>query len=116
MGSHLQFMMITGEIEAQDDATNDEAPVNENLDQQAEQIPPAPPPLAPVRRSTIERRPSTRYHPYEYVMLTDVGEPESYQEVMAHEWLKAMQEELKSLHENHTYELVKLLNKQRLSR
>lgn len=110
---HLQFMMITGETEAQDDATNDEAPVNENFDQQAqaEQVPPAPPPQAPVRRSTIERRPSTRYHPYEYVMLTDGGEPESYPEAMAHdkkdEWLKAMQEELKSLHENHTYDLVK---------
>lgn len=34
------------EPEAQDDATNDEAPVNDNFDQQAqaEQVPPAPPP------------------------------------------------------------------------
>ncbi|GAB4857460.1 hypothetical protein Ancab_015369 [Ancistrocladus abbreviatus] len=44
------------EQEAQDDATNDEAPVNENFDQQAqaEQVPPTPPPQAPARRSTIE--------------------------------------------------------------
>jgi len=46
------------------------------------------------------------------VLLTDGGEPESYQEALEHEhkreWLKAMKEELKSLHENHTYDLVKL--------
>ena len=45
-------------------------------------------------------------------MLTDGGEPETYQEAASHEkkmeWLKAMQEELKSLHENHTYDFVKL--------
>ena len=45
-------------------------------------------------------------------MLTDEGEPETYQEATSHEkkteWLKAMQEELKSLYENHTYDLVKL--------
>jgi len=42
---HLQLMMITWETEAQDDATNDEAPVNSNLDQhaQAEQVPPSLP-------------------------------------------------------------------------
>jgi len=46
------------------------------------------------------------------VLLTDGGEPESYQEDLEHEykreWLKAMKEELKSLHENHTYDLIKL--------
>jgi len=45
------------------------------------------------------------------VLLTDEGEPECYEEVMLHEekdkWFKAMQEEMKSLHENHTFELVK---------
>lgn len=45
-------------------------------------------------------------------MLIDGGEPESYQEVMYHEkkreWKKAIQEKMKSLHENHTYDLVKL--------
>ncbi|KAL5838732.1 hypothetical protein ACOSQ3_015901 [Xanthoceras sorbifolium] len=45
-------------------------------------------------------------------MLTDRGEPESYNEAITDqhktEWLKAMQEEMKSLHENHTFDLVKL--------
>ena len=45
-------------------------------------------------------------------MLTDRGEPESNQEATSHEkktkWLKSMQEELKLLDENNTYDLVKL--------
>ena len=46
-------------------------------------------------------------------MLTDEGEPKTYQEAILHEskteWAKAMQEEVRSLLENHTYDLVKLL-------
>ncbi|PKI65279.1 hypothetical protein CRG98_014317, partial [Punica granatum] len=64
------------------------------------------------RRSDRVRRPSTRYPPHEYVLLTDGGEPEYYDEAVAHEhkehWLKAMNEEMNSLSENHTYDLVKL--------
>ena len=45
-------------------------------------------------------------------MITDSGEPENYQEAISNEheeeWLKAMQEEMKSLRKNHTLELVKL--------
>ena len=56
--------------------------------------------------------PSSRYSPNEYVLLTDEGEPECYEEAMEDEhknqWIEAMQDEMKSLHENHTYELVKL--------
>ena len=44
-------------------------------------------------------------------MISYQGEPKTYQEVLKHqnkiEWLKAMKEEMKSLHENHTYDLVK---------
>ncbi|KAL5821663.1 hypothetical protein ACOSQ3_023545 [Xanthoceras sorbifolium] len=69
-------------------------------------------PEVQLRRSTRERQPSRRYSPNEYVMLTDGGEPESYDEAITDqhktEWLKAMQEEMKSLHENHTFDLVKL--------
>jgi len=65
-----------------------------------------------LRRSTRPRQPSTKYYPHEYVLVTDGGEPECFDEAMSHEkkseWLKAMQEEMKSLHENHTFELVKL--------
>ncbi|PKI67514.1 hypothetical protein CRG98_012098, partial [Punica granatum] len=64
------------------------------------------------RRSDRIRRPSTRYLPHEYVLLIDGGEPECYGEAVAHEhkqhWLKAMNEEMNSLSENHTYDLVKL--------
>ena len=48
----------------------------------------------------------------EYVLPSDGGEPKSYQKVMLHDkknqLLEAMQDEMKSLHENHTYDLVEL--------
>ena len=66
----------------------------------------------PLRRSTRDRHPSTRYSVDDYVLLTDGGEPESYEEAMEDEnkmkWVDAMQDEMKSLHENHSFELVKL--------
>ena len=47
-------------------------------------------------------------------MLTDAGEPESYQEAVESEqkekWLVAMQEEMDALKKNHTYDLVLLPN------
>uniref|UniRef100_A0A2N9J1S8 Integrase catalytic domain-containing protein n=1 Tax=Fagus sylvatica TaxID=28930 RepID=A0A2N9J1S8_FAGSY len=65
-----------------------------------------------VRRSTRERHPSTRYSTSEYVLITDEGEPESFQEVQSHKdkqgWMKVMHEEMNSLHKNNTYELVEL--------
>ncbi|CAL9011600.1 unnamed protein product [Prunus brigantina] len=64
------------------------------------------------RRSTRVQRPPSRYSPDDYVLLTDGGEPECYEEALTHdqqdEWLKAMHEEKQSLHENHTYDLVNL--------
>lgn len=69
-------------------------------------------PAVPLRRSTRDRQPSTRYSANEYVLLTDGGEPESYDEVLEDEhkkeWLEAMVYEMKSLQENQTFELVKL--------
>ena len=71
-----------------------------------------PPYEPPLRRYTRELQPSTRYPPNEYVMLTEGGEPETYQEAILHEskkeCVKARQEEVRSLLENHTYDLVKL--------
>ena len=79
--------------------------------EQAHLKPPTPSIEPELRRSTREQRPSTRYLPYEYVMLTD-GELECFKEAMSHQhknkWIIAMQEEMKSLNENHTYDLVKL--------
>ena len=46
------------------------------------------------------------------MLLTDEGEPESFEEAKDdthnRKWLSAMQDEMDSLHENHTYELVEL--------
>lgn len=65
-----------------------------------------------VKRSNRQHRASSRYPASEYVFLTDEGEPECIQEVQNHKdkdkWFQAMQEEMKSLYENHTFDLVKL--------
>ena len=65
-----------------------------------------------VRRSIRECRPSTRYPSSEYIFLIDEEEPKSFQEVVSHKYkqsqIKAMQEEMNSLHKNKTYELVEL--------
>lgn len=94
-----------------------DAPVDDDADNQPE-LPEDPPGFHP-RRSTRERRPSTRYPSSEYVTftdgyvtLTDRGEPECYEEAMEGDdnkkWFDAMQDEMKSLHDNQTFELVKL--------
>ena len=90
-GDAANDQMIDGPV---DDAANDE-----------EEAP-------TLRRSTRERRTSKRYPPDEFVTLTEGGEPETYEEALTDdhkgEWLEAMQEEMQSLHENQTYELVEL--------
>ncbi|GAA0147204.1 hypothetical protein LIER_36475 [Lithospermum erythrorhizon] len=67
-----------------------------------------------LRRSTRDRRPSVRYSSNEYIFLTDGGEPESFEEVLEDEnkkeWMDAMEDEMQSLRENNTFELVKLPN------
>ncbi|CAL2256839.1 unnamed protein product [Prunus armeniaca] len=64
------------------------------------------------RRLTRVRRPPSRYSPNDYVLLTDGGEPECYEEALTHdqqdEWLKAMHEEMQSMHENHMYDPMNL--------
>ena len=70
------------------------------------------PPEVPLRRSIRDRHRSTRYSADEYVLVTDGGEPECYAEAMEDEhkkeWVDAMQDEMQSLYDNHTFELVKL--------
>jgi hypothetical protein len=82
-------------------------------DESHDQFPvPEIPPDVPLRRSIRDRHPSTRYSVDEYVLLTDGGEPECFAEAMKDEhkseWVDAMQDEMKSLHDNHTFDLVKL--------
>ena len=89
-----------------DDLAQDE---NHDIDHDEQPQPNVDPVL---RRSTRERRPPRRYADGDFVLVTDGGEPESFDEAMhdeqSAEWMKAMQDEMNSLHENHTYDLVKL--------
>ena len=70
------------------------------------------PPQVQIRRSNRERQPSRRYSPDEYVILTDDEELECFTEAMESEekkkWPDAMKDEMKSLHDNHTFDLMKL--------
>ncbi|KAL9273856.1 Retrovirus-related Pol polyprotein from transposon TNT 1-94-like protein, partial [Drosera capensis] len=70
------------------------------------------PEVPQVRRSDRQHQPSKRYPSSEYILLTEEGEPETFQEAQAHtekaKWQIAMQDEMKSLQENGTYELVEL--------
>jgi len=70
----------------------------------------APPQL--VRRSSRPHTPSQRYPPSNYILLTDEGEPNCFQEACkvehSKEWKKAIKEEMNSLQENKTWELVNL--------
>ncbi|KAI5395386.1 hypothetical protein KIW84_061823 [Lathyrus oleraceus] len=63
-----------------------------------------------LRRFTRDKGPSIRYPSNEYVFLTDGGEPESFDEVLKDEnkkkWIDAMEDEMQSVHENNTFELV----------
>jgi len=94
------------DVPVDDDEEEHDMSQDENLGNALE------PPQAQLRRSNRQRKPSTRYSFDEYVTLTDGGEPECYQEAIENEekqkWLDAMQDEMKSLHDNHTVDLVKL--------
>ncbi|KAL5842405.1 hypothetical protein ACOSQ3_013008 [Xanthoceras sorbifolium] len=99
-----------------DEPDEDDAPIEVGSeDGEYDVHQPTPTPVAspiPLRRSERTRQPSTRYSANEYVLLTDGGEPENFEEAMDDEskqkWIEAMQDEMKSLHENKTFELVKL--------
>ena len=93
---------------------NDDTPFVDdvNAEERVEQVLLDPPAISQLRRTTRERQSLRKYSLHEYVLLTDGGEPECYEKDISHkskeEWLKAMEEEMKSLHDNHTCDLVKL--------
>ncbi|RVW67710.1 Retrovirus-related Pol polyprotein from transposon TNT 1-94 [Vitis vinifera] len=69
--------------------------------------------VAEVRRSSRNIRPSQRYSPVlNYLLLTDGGEPECYDEALQDEnsskWELAMKDEMDSLLGNQTWELTEL--------
>ena len=107
--------------DTQDDVhgiSDENAPQQHEFDDEIDepdQQPPVPedPPAVPLRRSSRDRVPSTRYPLDQYVvLLSDGSEPECFADAMGDEhrkeWMKAMQEEMESLYKNHTYELVTL--------
>nr|GMC53629.1 Retrovirus-related Pol polyprotein from transposon TNT 1-94 [Ipomoea batatas] len=72
----------------QGDTVNADGHVDDVVHQ--EQEVPSQVQVDPPRRSDRERRPSTRYSPSQYVLLTDGGEPESYEEAMENMMTKAL--------------------------
>ena len=81
----------------------------ENVNSQVDQSTP----VVEVRRSSKNIRPSNRYSPtLNYLLLTDGGEPECYDESLQDEnsskWELAMKDEMDSLLGNQTWELTEL--------
>ena len=81
----------------------------ENVNSQVDQSTP----VAEVRRSSRNIRPPHRYSPtLNYLLLTDGGAPECYDETLQDEnsskWELAMKDEMDSLLENPTWELTEL--------
>nr|KYP54197.1 Retrovirus-related Pol polyprotein from transposon TNT 1-94 [Cajanus cajan] len=90
------------DVPIDDDQEEHEMSHDENIDDAPE------PHQVQLRRSNRQRQPSTRYSSDEYVTLIDGGEPECFEEALESEekqqWLDAMQDEMKSLYDNHTYD------------
>lgn len=96
-----------------DQETNVDDDHEEGVEQGEPENPIPPEGIEPqLRRSTRECQPSTRYPSSDYILITNEGEPESFQNVQSCGdkdcWMKAMQEEMNSLKKNDTYELTKL--------
>ena len=70
-------------------------------------------PTRELRRSSRVPKPNPKYlSSLHYLLLTDSGEPENYDEALqvneSVKWEHAMQEEIDSLHTNDTWELARL--------
>ncbi|VFQ92896.1 unnamed protein product [Cuscuta campestris] len=68
-----------------------ESPADDHHDDGGDDIPESQPhsesPPPQLRRSTRVRKPSTRLSEDDFVLVTDGGEPETYDEAMSHEKL-----------------------------
>ena len=101
-------------------ATPQENSENTSAEQEPESVatpePASPEPESPepvLRRSSRETRVPDRYSPsLYYLLLTDAGEPESFDEAMqvddSIKWEQAMDDEMWSLEKNITWELIEL--------
>jgi hypothetical protein len=86
-------------------------PENQNVQQQEQQVPQTP--ASVVRRSIRLSIPPERYSPsLYYLLLANSGEPECYEEAMQvdtkKKWEQGMKEEIDSLENNQTWDLVQL--------
>ena len=84
-------------------------PENQNVQQQEQQVPQTP--ASVVRKSTRLSIPPERYSPsLYYLLLIDSSEPECYEEAMQVDTKRkceqGMKEEVDSLVNNHTWDLV----------
>jgi len=69
------------------------------------------------RLSERRKMSSSKYLEEDYITLTDNGEPQNFSVVIDSiekgEWIKAIEEEMRFLHENHTYDMVELPNERK---
>jgi hypothetical protein len=82
-----------------------------NVQQQEQQVPQTP--ASVIRKYTRLSIPPERYSPsLYYLLLIDFGEPECYEEAMQvdnkRKWEQGMKEEMDSLVNNHTWDLIQL--------
>jgi hypothetical protein len=104
--SENNLEMVHFELRKEEDDSNESIESEEEVEQQT----------LVVRRSERVRKPVERYSPLDFrstFLLTSIdGEPESVDEavesVESKLWNDAMVEEMKSLHKNETWDLVKL--------
>jgi hypothetical protein len=84
-------------------------PENKNVQHLEKKVPQTP--ASVVRSSTMLSRPLEQYSPsLYYLLLTDSGEPKCYEEAMQvdtkRKWEQGMKEEMDSLVNNQTWDLV----------
>ena len=69
-------------------------------------------PTTSGRRYPLKERKALTTYPSQYIILSNEGEPKCYDEAIDDEhrekWLSTMQNEMDSLHENNTYDLIEL--------
>jgi hypothetical protein len=103
----IAMMQLSSRSEGHEKPSSDDDHDNEHDDN-----PPDSPPVQHLRRSGSDPIPSTKYPPHEYVLLIDAGKPSCYEEALSNEhnneWSEAIQDKIKSLYENDTFELMSL--------
>ena len=107
-----ELLMSIEEYELE--SSNLEMPIDEQNPEQREELAETSKrePTTSGRRYPLRERKAPTTYVSQYILLTDEGEPECYEEAIADEhrekWLSAMQDEMESFQENYTYDLVEL--------